>query len=151
MANTRAVRRPARGGRSSRFRIIDEQHYGFEAPARDEALPLLVDPGLVWSSFTGGTGGTTLAGIEMARDGTGDIFLSGIASSPDFSSTPTANATSRQHSFVARVTASGNAITLTLSNGRSAVWSGACSSGGNRTKTCQFTPTADASVTANVQ
>ena len=53
----------------SRFRIIDQHHYGFDAPGRDAALPLIVDPGLVWSSFTGGTGGKTLAGIEMARDG----------------------------------------------------------------------------------
>lgn len=37
----------------SRFRIIDGHRYGFEAPARDAALPLVVDPGLVWSSFTG--------------------------------------------------------------------------------------------------
>jgi hypothetical protein len=46
---------------------------------------------------------------------------------------------------------SGTAITLTVSNGRDAVWSGACSSGGNKAKTCRFTPTANVSVTANVQ
>jgi hypothetical protein len=45
----------------------------------------------------------------------------------------------------------GTAITLSVSSGRDAVWSGACSSGGNKTKTCQFTPTANVSVTANVQ
>jgi hypothetical protein len=45
----------------------------------------------------------------------------------------------------------GTAITLTVSGGRSAVWSGACSSGGNKTKSCTFTPTASASVTGNVQ
>ena len=94
----------------SRFRVIDQHHYGFEAPARDAALPLVVDPGLVWSSFAGGTGGKTLAGIEMARDGSGDIFLSGITTSPDFSSTPISHPTSRQHSFVARVSAGGDAL-----------------------------------------
>jgi trimeric autotransporter adhesin len=46
---------------------------------------------------------------------------------------------------------SGTAITLSVSNGRDAVWSGACSSGGSRASTCRFTPTANASVTANVQ
>ncbi len=46
----------------------------------------------------------------MARDGSGDIFLSGITSSPSFSSTPISHATSRQHSFVARVRASGDAL-----------------------------------------
>ena len=46
---------------------------------------------------------------------------------------------------------SGTAITLSVSNGRDAVWSGACSSGGNKTKTCTFTITGNASVTGNVQ
>jgi hypothetical protein len=42
-------------------------------------------------------------------------------------------------------------ITLSVSNNRDAIWSGACSSGGNKTKTCTFTLTGNASVTANVQ
>ena len=46
---------------------------------------------------------------------------------------------------------SGTAITLSVSSGRDAVWSGACSSGGNKRRTCTFTPTANASVTGNVQ
>ena len=45
----------------------------------------------------------------------------------------------------------GTSITLTVSNGRDAIWSGACSSGGNKAKTCTFTLNAAASVTANVQ
>jgi hypothetical protein len=43
----------------------------------------------------------------------------------------------------------GTAITLTVSNGRNAVWSGACSNGGS--KTCTFTFTGNATATANVQ
>jgi hypothetical protein len=45
----------------------------------------------------------------------------------------------------------GTAITLSLTNGRDAIWSGACSSGGNKTKTCTFTLGGAASVTGNVQ
>jgi hypothetical protein len=45
----------------------------------------------------------------------------------------------------------GTAVTLSVSNGRDAIWSGACSSGGNKTKTCTFTLNANASVTASVQ
>jgi len=45
----------------------------------------------------------------------------------------------------------GTSITLSVSNNRDAVWSGACSSGGNKTKSCTFTLNANASVTANVQ
>ena len=42
-------------------------------------------------------------------------------------------------------------ITLSVTNGRDAIWSGACSSGGNKQRTCTFTITGAASVTANVQ
>jgi hypothetical protein len=45
----------------------------------------------------------------------------------------------------------GTSITLSVSNGRDAVWSGACSSGGNKTRTCTFTLNGNASITANVQ
>jgi hypothetical protein len=45
----------------------------------------------------------------------------------------------------------GTAITLRATNDRDVIWSGACSSGGNKTKTCTFTLNGNASVTANVQ
>lgn len=45
----------------------------------------------------------------------------------------------------------GTSITLSVTNGRDAIWSGACSSGGNKTRTCTFTLNANASITANVQ
>ena len=45
----------------------------------------------------------------------------------------------------------GTAITLTVSNGRDAIWSGACSSGGAKATSCTFTLNAAATVTANVQ
>jgi hypothetical protein len=45
----------------------------------------------------------------------------------------------------------GTVIQLSVSNERDAIWSGACSSGGNKTKTCTFTINGNASVTANVQ
>ena len=47
--------------------------------------------------------------------------------------------------------APGTSITLSVTNGRSVIWSGACSSGANKTPTCTFTLNADASETANVQ
>ena len=47
--------------------------------------------------------------------------------------------------------ASGTSITLSVSNGRDAIWSGACSSGGDKTRSCTFTLTGNASVGANVQ
>jgi hypothetical protein len=47
--------------------------------------------------------------------------------------------------------ATGTSVTLQASSGRSVVWSGACSSGGSKTKGCTFTINATAAVTANVQ
>ena len=47
--------------------------------------------------------------------------------------------------------ATGTSITLSVSNGRDAIWSGACSSSGSKRRTCTFTLNANASVTANVQ
>ena len=47
--------------------------------------------------------------------------------------------------------ASGTQITLSVSSGRDAIWSGACSSGGSKRKTCTFTISANVSVSANVQ
>jgi hypothetical protein len=45
----------------------------------------------------------------------------------------------------------GTSITLSISDTRSAVWSGACSSGGNSTKSCTFTINSNAAVSVNVQ
>jgi hypothetical protein len=45
----------------------------------------------------------------------------------------------------------GTQITLAVSNGREAIWSGGCSSGGNKRRTCTFTIDGTASVSANVQ
>jgi hypothetical protein len=45
----------------------------------------------------------------------------------------------------------GASITLSVTNGRDAIWSGACSSGGNKQRTCTFTITGNATVAANVQ
>jgi hypothetical protein len=47
--------------------------------------------------------------------------------------------------------ATGPAITLSATNGRDVVWSGACSSGGNKSRTCTFTINANAAVTGIVQ
>lgn len=47
--------------------------------------------------------------------------------------------------------ASNSSITLSATNGRDVIWSGACASGGNKTKTCTFTINGNASVTGNVQ
>src|SRR5438270_635784 len=47
--------------------------------------------------------------------------------------------------------APGTAVTLSIASGRDAIWGGACSSGGAKTRTCTLTLNANSSVTANVQ
>lgn len=47
--------------------------------------------------------------------------------------------------------AAGTSITLSVSNGRDAIWSGGCSSGGEKRRSCTFTLNGAASVTGNVQ
>jgi hypothetical protein len=93
---------------TSAFRIIDARRYGFDVPDRDASLPLAIDPGLVWSTLTGGTSNEQLEGFEAARDGSGDLFISGTTYSPDFSTTPTSVQTARYKAFVARLDASGS-------------------------------------------
>ena len=65
-------------------------------------------------------------------------------------STPTGISVSTGSSGSASFTV-GTSITLRVSNGRDAIWSGACSSGGKKTKTCTFTFSGAATVSANVQ
>jgi hypothetical protein len=89
------------------FRIIDAKRYGFDVPDREASLPLVIDPGLVWSTLTGGTSGEQLAGLEAARDGSGDLFISGTTYSPDFATGTASPQTARYKSFVARLDASG--------------------------------------------
>ncbi len=45
----------------------------------------------------------------------------------------------------------GTPITLRATNDLDVIWSGACSSGGNKTTTCTFTLNANNAVTADVQ
>lgn len=47
--------------------------------------------------------------------------------------------------------ATSTSITLSVTNGRDAIWSGACSSGGEKRRTCTFTLNGSAGVNANVQ
>jgi hypothetical protein len=95
----------------SRFRKIDEVRYGFDVPGRDTGRPLLIDPGLEWSTFVGGSNREEIHGLALTRDGTGDVVVAGSTWSSDF---PTAPAGSLGSSplipFVARVNGTGTAL-----------------------------------------
>jgi hypothetical protein len=112
--------------------------------------------------------------VNVAGSTSRDFFLDGIAvrphvttaGSPAQTATLTVAATGRGGERVTSTPAgisvavgstgsatfaTGTSITLTVSNGRDAIWSGACSSGGNKLRACTFTLTGNSSVTANVQ
>jgi hypothetical protein len=92
---------------ASVFRIIDKNRYGFDVPGRDASLPLVIDPGLIWSTLIGGTSNETMASLEAARDGSGDLFIAGSTYSTDFNNAPTPVHTGRYKTFVARLDTSG--------------------------------------------
>lgn len=74
-----------------RYRRIDAARYGFEAPDRDPGLALVIDPGLEWSTFLGGSAGDAATAVALAGDGT--VIVAGAAES-GFPRTPAAYDTS---------------------------------------------------------
>ncbi|MEY4673554.1 MAG: hypothetical protein RL148_1338 [Planctomycetota bacterium] len=82
------------------FRLLDATSYGFEAVGVDPALPLVVDPGIVWSSFLGGSASDAVNDVEWVP-GVG-VFCGGWASASDFPTTTGAfQRTGSQDGFVA--------------------------------------------------
>src|SRR2546428_520826 len=95
-----------------RFRLIGPDRYGFEVPARNPRLALVIDPGLEWSTFLGGSGPDVIGPAVPARDGSGDVFVGGTTKSPDFPlfSDPSFTPMVQDRAFVARLNAAGSAI-----------------------------------------
>lgn len=93
-----------------RFRKIDDCRYGFATPQRDPRLAMTIDPGLEWSTFLGGGGTETITGMELARDGSGDLILSGQTESADFPHTNGHHTPVGYTPYVARMNASGSAL-----------------------------------------
>lgn len=113
-----------------RFRRIDARRYGFVAPGHDPAHRLVVDPGLEWGTFVGGSLGASVRTVATVRDGTGDVIIAGLTESPDF---PLANGSipfPAERLFVARLNSAGTALSWTtffggsgaLGGGREFIW-----------------------------
>ena len=70
------------GGRrvavESRFALGRGGAYGFTVGAYDRRYPLVIDPGLLYSTFLGGSGGD--GGRDIAVDGAGSAYLTGTTS-----------------------------------------------------------------------
>ncbi|HSV09001.1 MAG TPA: hypothetical protein VLI07_20970, partial [Candidatus Binatus sp.] len=113
-----------------------------------------------------GCGGTLTCGVCTAPQTCGGAGVANVCAVPLPPATLTLTASGRAGETISstpaglsvRVGTTGSAsfpggsrITLRDTNGRSVIWSGVCSSAGNKTPSCTFTLTANASETGNVQ
>jgi hypothetical protein len=64
------------------FRILDATRYGFEVEGWRPAASLVIDPGLEWGSYLGGTDSDV--GRAVAFDPSGDVLMVGRTWSMDF-------------------------------------------------------------------
>ncbi|MFO0984366.1 MAG: hypothetical protein U1E76_22015 [Planctomycetota bacterium] len=97
------------------FRLLDESRFGFEVVDRRDDLALVVDPGLVFSTFLGGTGDDVATAVAV--DPTGALLVTGDTESADFPTTPGAYDTSFNGTggyfgdvFVTKVSADGTIL-----------------------------------------
>lgn len=99
-----------------RFRKIDAHRYGFESPARNRDLPLVVDPGLEWATYLGGSEWEEIYDLAAAGNGSEDVIAVGTTASPDFSGRLTVAG------FVARYSATGALVYKTILGGSDREW-----------------------------
>ena len=96
----------------SAYMLSGQDRYGFTLGSGfDPNLPLVIDPGLTYSTFLGGTGGEL--GWDIAVDRVGNAYIAGVTDSVDFPVTPgTFDRTFNGGSdvFVAKLNPSGSAL-----------------------------------------
>src|SRR5215467_13612587 len=104
------------------FVILDENHFGFEAHSWDPQAPLVIDPGMVYSTFLGGTGEEVASAIAV--DSAGAAYVAGFTYSADFPTTPGAFDTSfngginASDAFVTKLDTSGSTLVYSTFLGR---------------------------------
>ncbi|MEM6569478.1 MAG: hypothetical protein AAF957_13780 [Planctomycetota bacterium] len=64
---------------------IDEQRFRFEVAGRDRDEALVIDPGVEWASYLGGSELDVVLGTRQAANG--DLVVTGFTRSPDFPTT----------------------------------------------------------------
>jgi uncharacterized protein (TIGR03437 family) len=67
---------------NGRYRILSGHEIGFDVSRYDRTRTLVIDPVLTYSTYMAGTGTAKLN--AMALDSTGNVYLTGKISSPDF-------------------------------------------------------------------
>jgi len=108
--------------------VLDERAsaYGFAlGGSYDRRRPLVIDPGLAYSTYLGGTGNER--GIEIAVDGNGNAYVTGGTYSADFPTSagvPDQSYNGSSDAFVTKLNASGSDILYSTYVGGSAAESG---------------------------
>ena len=63
-----------------RYVLRGPNSFGFEVPRRNAAWNLVVDPGLLWSTFLGGSGGGVAYGVAMDATGAATVIVGSTTS-----------------------------------------------------------------------
>ena len=95
----------------SRYTLTGDAGYGFTVGAYDPRYPLVIDPGLDYSTFLGGADFDVGSGIAV--DGTGHAYVTGQFRSADYPTTPGALDTTfngAEDTFVTKLNASGSEL-----------------------------------------
>jgi hypothetical protein len=85
--------------------------YGFQLGAYDHSRPLVIDPGLAYSTFLGGIG--TDLGNAIAVDGSNSAYVTGRAASSEYPATAgafDASANGSEDAFVTKLSPDGSAL-----------------------------------------
>jgi hypothetical protein len=85
---------------------------GFQVGAYDPSQPLVIDPVLSYSTYLGGSGGTSI-GLGIAVDSSGDAYITGTTTSSTFPTTAGAFQTTlagTENAFVTELNPSGSAL-----------------------------------------
>ena len=69
-----------------RYRLVDSRSYGFELRDQSGDSSVIIDPGLSWSTYLGGSAADFVI-QGAAQNARGDVFLAGWSTSWDFPST----------------------------------------------------------------
>jgi Beta-propeller repeat len=96
----------------SRYRLRGDGGYGFAVGSHDPRYPLIIDPGLAYSTFLGRTGDSVVSG-DIAVDGRGRAYVTGWTNSADYPTTPGAfdrTLNGGGDAFVTKLNASGSAL-----------------------------------------
>lgn len=102
-------RKPAQAG----YRVMEGNRYGFAVPEQETELALVIDPGLVWSTFLGGSSNDWPGEDRPILVDTSGVTVCGRTTSANFPRTPGAYDTSYNGAFdgfVARLSPDGSRL-----------------------------------------